>query len=148
MNTTSVSATLATLSTLVATCGNRLRGIIDVSIFASVPAEILALANEVGDLRIVLAELEANHQVMVGSTIITGQADYTDARILSLLEAAQRKVMGLDKLVTDTTKLGLHNERLFKKAAWLRRKSLGAAMVQELRDIKQNLMLVMASKTT
>ena len=148
MNSTSVFTSLATLNTLAAACGHRLRSIIDSSRHASIPSQILALSNEVSDLRAVLAEVEANHEIMSRSAIITGKADYTDARISSLMERAESNLVELDKIISSSVKLARdkYNVLVFRKAVWLRSKESSIAMIQDLREIKQDIMLLMASK--
>ena len=138
-----ISNSLATLSTLTSTCGNRLRAIIDISRSTSVPSEILALANEVGDLRIVLDEVESQHEA-------SEQAGAPSYRILQLLGSAQSRVMELNRLVMSSVELGQHNEPIFRKNTWMKARR-SRAILQELRDIKQNVVVIMTmigSKTS
>ena len=147
MNSRSVSASLAALFTSTATCGTQLQSIIDALRYSSVPSEILALSNEVNDLRAVLAEVEANHQIMSRSIIVTGQAEYTDARTADQLERACSKIIELDRLISSSIKLSQHNKQIVRKAVWLRSKDSIAAKIRELREIKHNIVLIMASRT-
>ena len=147
MSPMSVSAALVEISTLTATCGNRLRAIIDVWKYASVPSEILALSNEVSDLRAVLGEVEANHEIVARSTIITGQAESPGVQLSDLLRRARLILIELDKLVSNSVKLGRNNERIFRRGLWLRKKNSCITMLQDLRNLKQNIVLVMASHT-
>ena len=146
MGSTSVSASLAALFTVTSTCGNRLRSIMDILKYSSVPDEILALSNEINDLRAVLAEVEASHQVINRATIVTGQPAYTITYTAEQLEGARLKMVELDKLISSSVKLNQHNTRMFRKAFWLRSRKMSMAMIRELREIKQNIMLIMASK--
>ena len=146
MNSTPVLDSLATIYKLTAACGQRLRNIIDSSIYSSIPNEVLALSNEISDLRAVLAEVEANHEIMSNSAIITGQATYTDTRTSSLLKLAESKLKELDKIISNSVKFDKYNLRILRRIVWLGSKESSKAMVQDLREIKQNIMLVMASR--
>ena len=147
MNPASISTRLTTLFAVAATCSNKLRNIIDASKYSSVPSEILALSNEINDFRAVLAEVEANHQVMSRPFIITGQAEYTDTRTADQLERAHSKMKELDRLISSSIKLKQQSpKQIFRKAAWLRNKNESMAIIQDLKEVKQNIMLIMASR--
>ena len=147
-NSTSVSAALTTISTLAATCSNHFQNVINISKYTPIPNEVLALSNEVSDIRAVLAEVETNHESIARSTTaIVRQAESSDVQLSYLLQRAQSILIELDKLVSSSIKLGRHNEQVFQRAVWLRRRKLSTAMLQDIRDIKQSIMLVIASKT-
>ena len=147
MESTSVSAGLATLSTFAADCGDRLRHVVDVVRNASASSEFSALSNEISDFRAVLSEVEATHRTIVGSTAITSDTEDADALILYLLQRAHQRLVQLNGLILSSVKLRQHNELVFLKAVWLRKRVLSSAMTQDLRGIKQNLTLLIASKT-
>ena len=138
MNLASSSPSLTTLSTLAARCDSRLRNIIDSSKYARlVSNEILALSNEVYDLHIVLDDIEANHGVM---------SEYVDVRTAHVLRRTQSILARLDIVVTSSIQLDHNNEPAFRRSAWLWQRTSCKAMSQELRDIKQNIILLLASK--
>ena len=147
MNLGSISTGLDTVTALAVTCGHRLRIIIDTSNYASASNEILALSNEVNDLRIVFYEVEAIHQTISRPNNDSGLVEDIDARASHLLQRAYSILLELDKLVLSCVKLGRRNELVFRKAVWLRKKDLSMAMTHDLRVVKQNIILTMASRT-
>ena len=147
MNLNSVPVSLNTLTGLAATCGHRLRTIIANSLHASASNEILALSNEVNDLRIVFYEVEAIHHNISGPQSSMGLAEDFDTRASHLLGRAQSILLELDELISSCVKLGHGNALIFRRAVWPRKRNLSIAMTNDLRQIKQNIVLIMASKT-
>ena len=121
MDSRPLSNILASVFTLTAFCGDRIRAIIDISKYGPVSVEFSALSNEVNDLRIVLTEVEANH---------------TDFPILHLLERAHSILLEIDKLISSSFKLGENNDILLQKNTWLRKKSLSTTVMHSLREIR------------
>ena len=98
MSPKSAFISLATVSTLAATCGNCLRAIIQNSKNTSVTSEILALSNEVSDLQAVLGEVEAHRQACSDSTGSAAQAEEPDALTPHLLKRAHSRLLQLENL--------------------------------------------------
>ena len=139
MSSTSFSAGLNQLSTLTTSCGQRLRAIIDASKHgSSISNEIMALSNEVHDLGIVLDEVEANHGALSG---------HSDTTISHLMRRAQSRLSRLDQIIMSSIQLGQSHELVIRKGAWLRRKASCNMMTQDLRNVKQNIVLLLASRT-
>ena len=147
MSPKSAFISLATVSTLAATCGNCLRAIIQNSKNTSVTSEILALSNEVSDLQAVLGEVEAHRQTCSDSTGSAAQAEEPDALTPHLLKRAHSRLLQLENLVLGSIKLGRHNEIVIQRTAWLRKRRSYAAIIQDLREIKQNIILIATSQT-
>ena len=148
MASTSIPARLAAVFTLAASCANRLQSIIDVLKHTRVPNEILALSNEVSDLRSVIAEVEVNHEIISRTTSIPGpeQAEHTNTRTSYQLERAHSKLMELDKLISSSVKLSHHKTQNLRKIIKLCNKDLSAT-VQGIREVKQNILLLVTSRT-
>ena len=147
MNSAPTSTSLTTLSTLATTYGSRLRDVIHTLKDSSLPHEILALQNEVSDLRTVLDEISTNRQTTSRSTVITGQTEHNDTRILYLLRRAYSMLTELDEVTSSLAKLNQHNELVFQKRIWLRKRNFSKVLVQELRKVKQDIGLVLLSRT-
>ena len=147
MDPTSVSNNLITLSTLTANCGDRLGTVINATRHATVSSEAQALFNEVTDLRIVLGDVEGTYWTIVRSNTPTRAARDIDA-LARYLVRAQSRLLELDQLIRSSVKPGPRNEPVFQRRAWLQKKNIYRAVLRDIRAIKENIVLLLVSRTT
>ena len=147
MSLNPMSASLTTVTKLTDTCGSHLRSVLKTDP-TSIPDEILALSNEISDLSIVLNEVEANHEAVVRSIVTTEQVGRTDFWTSDLIQRAHSKLVELNNLVSRSIEEGRQNEGITRRGFWRQKKNLSKAslLMQDLRDMKQNIMLMLASK--
>ena len=104
------------------------------------PAEVLALQNEVSDLRIVLDDV--NFCVLdMGSTETSTRITIRLQHLSELVDRAKSQLLQLDKLLHyDIIKPGsLDGEFKVSRTEWLRAQSAVEAIRQSLRDVKLNI---------
>ena len=143
----SLPVAFARLSSLAASFGNRLRSTISNSSSTSVPNELLALSNEVSDMQIVLDEVETNYLAIIRSPVVVESAEHSNSRILHLIHQAWSILTELNRLILEPVPVDQHSRQVFGRTVWRRKRRLCLNMIQGLRDVKQNMLLVLASQT-
>jgi hypothetical protein len=146
MDPLSITASVASLLSFSAACGTHLHKIIHNLRHA--PDEILALSNEITDLNLILADLEATCQSIESSDSPPTQsrAEFNGALTTQLINA-RSKLIQLNSLGTSLLVSMPDGRTKFRKYTWVRKKSFVVALRRDLVDVKRNIGILLASTT-
>lgn len=105
------------------------------------PDELLALSNEVSDLRLVLYEIDLAAQ---GQDVAYNSA----SAILQILHRGQAKLDELDQFVKRFIRPHLRTVTKVDRVRWVKEKNNAQAIQSELRAIRMDLATILAAKTS
>ena len=128
----SVVASVASLLDIGARTAKHLRRVIHS--FRHADDELIALSNEVNDIRVVLTEVENTSQV----TTILPRTQLIDA-LETQLDRAKTKFTELEILIQSLSQLQPSGVIETKKLAWLSKKTTAQRLQQDLKDIRQKI---------
>ena len=128
-------------------CANKLRKLIHTTKHA--PDEILAIANEINDLNLILTDLEnfidAEDSITMPDRSVTPEPDFNRS-FSNQLNKAKAKVGELQSLVNELCATLPNGSLKFRRMTWTRKKSLAIALQQDLVNIKGTLKLILNAK--
>lgn len=144
MDPLSITAAAVSFVALAGTCGRRLNNILSTAKHA--PTEILALANEVSDLNLIINDIDSLRiNSMCGDDCDLSSIDLQLA-LSTQLSKAKDNLLCLQELI-DQVFVNANGQAIFSRQKWVRKKSLAISLKREMVEVKRNLTLLLASVT-
>ena len=109
--------------------------------FKDAPNELLALNNEVSDLKLVISDIETLDRE---SNLVRNSSE----SLTKLLLEARIKVNALEGLTQELVTFGAESNVKIRRIKWVRTKSKVERLRRELREVRSNIAAIRAARST